>query len=253
MGSRDRTAKATRLREPRDFAAATEVAAVPPGAFAERFLGYGVMGLPFHSGHVLAVRRFPATSLSEPYTSVWHRSPSGRWTFRQDVPADRACSRYFDAELDRTIRTDIVLAWTGPRTLEVMAEGLQWRVELAATPVTRTMNAVSTRLPARAWQNPRVLGALGAVAAAGLRTGRVGLQGTAPNGQRFQSHPLRVWIVTSGTAIVDGEDLGDPGPLSEQDRLGDLWMPQRGVFAVGRASFEGFDPDRHVATRSAVS
>lgn len=239
------------MREPREFAASTEGAEVPPGAFRERFLGYGVMGLPFSSGHVLAVRRFPATSLAGPYTSVWHRSPLGRWTFRQDVAADQACSRYFDADLDHTIRTVIDVDWTGPRALEVTADGLQWRVELAATPVTRIMNAVSSRLSARAWQDPRVLRALGAVAGKGLCMGRVGLQGTASNGQRFQSHPLRVWMVSHSTALVDGQELGEPGPLPEQARLGDLWMPQRGVFAVGRASFEQFDPDRHVGLGAA--
>jgi hypothetical protein len=35
---------------------------LPPGA-QERFFGYGVMGLPFRSGHILALRRFPASSI----------------------------------------------------------------------------------------------------------------------------------------------------------------------------------------------
>lgn len=240
-----------RIRHPRAFAAATEGAALPPGAYPERFLGYGVMGLPFSSGHVLAFRRFPATSLAGPYTSVWHRSPRGRWTFRQDAPADQACSRYFDAEIDRTVRAGIDLDWTGPRSLDLTADGLSWRVELAATPMTRTMNAIAPRLPAGAWQRPGVLSAMGAVAGRALRTGRVGLQGTAPNGQRFQSHPLRVWTVSRSTALVDGEDVGEPGPLPEQATLGDFLLPQRGVFAVGRSSFEGFDPDRHLAVRTA--
>jgi hypothetical protein len=53
---------------------------LPPGS-EERFFGYGVMGLPFRSGHVLGLRRFPASSIGPGYRSVWHRDPNGGWTF----------------------------------------------------------------------------------------------------------------------------------------------------------------------------
>jgi len=44
---------------PRDLVARLEAApSMPPGS-AERFNGYGVMGLPFRSGHILALRRPP--------------------------------------------------------------------------------------------------------------------------------------------------------------------------------------------------
>lgn len=251
VDGRVESTRTTRMREPREFAAATETAAAPTGTFVEGFGGYGIMGLPFASGHVLALRRFPANALAGPYTSVWHRDPAGRWTFRENAPADQSCSRYFDAALERRIRTEIGLRWTGPRTLEVTADELQWRVELAATPVTWMMNAVAGRLPARAWRSPSVLRMMGGVAGMGLRAGRVRLQGTSPNGQRFQAHPLRVWLVDESAAIVEGEALGDPGPLSVQDHLGEFWLPQRGVFAISRAFFEGFDPDRHLGTRTA--
>jgi hypothetical protein len=36
-----------------------------------------------------------------------------------------------------------------------------------------------------------------------------------------------------------------PGPLPHQDRLGDFWLPQRGLFAVGTARFDTYDPTRH--------
>jgi hypothetical protein len=62
---------------------------LPPGS-EERFFGYGVIGLTFLSGHVLALRRFPASSIGPGYRSVWHRDPRGRWTFHQDQPAELA-------------------------------------------------------------------------------------------------------------------------------------------------------------------
>jgi hypothetical protein len=234
--------------EPREIAEACERNAdVPAGRYAEAFSGYGVMGLSFSSEHVLALRRFPATSVGPGYTSIWHRDPSGRWSFRQDAPSQMACPRYFSAAADEFVTANIDVAWTGPRAFEVRSGHLHWRVQLRATGVTRMMNVVAGRLPPRAWSDPRVLGAMARVAGAAMRVGHVGLHGVVPNGQSFQAHPLRVWMVEDSTATVDGRDLGRPGALAQQAHLGDFWIPQRGVFAFGRSFFEAFDPHRHVS------
>ncbi len=63
--------------EPKDLVDRLERGVDLPRGSEERFSGYGVMGLPFVSGHVLCLRRFPVTSLGEGYTSVWHRDPKG--------------------------------------------------------------------------------------------------------------------------------------------------------------------------------
>ena len=60
-----------------------------------------------------------------------------------------------------------------------------------------------------------------------------------------------IWSVADSTAVVNGVDLGQPGPLPEQARLGDFWLPQRGIFSVGETSLEDFDPSRHKAARPA--
>ncbi|WP_406273992.1 hypothetical protein OH799_00295 [Nocardia sp. NBC_00881] len=39
------------------------------------------------------------------------------------------------------------------------------------------------------------------------------------------------------------------GPLAEQARLGDFWLPRRGMFVVGEAYFEQYDATRHQAAR----
>jgi hypothetical protein len=70
----------------------------------------------------------------------------------------------------------------------------------------------------------------------------VRLQGTVPNGQHFQAAPRLVWAVTNSTALVGGHDIGPPGPLPHQDRRGDFWLPQRGLFAVER-------PDRFASVQ----
>lgn len=50
---------------------------LPSGAEEERFSGYGVMGMPFASGHYLALRHFPASSVGAGYDAVWYRDPAG--------------------------------------------------------------------------------------------------------------------------------------------------------------------------------
>jgi hypothetical protein len=72
-----------------------------------------------------------------------------------------------------------------------------------------------------------------------------GCKAPSPNGQHFQAAPRLLWAVTNSTALVGGHDIGPPGPLPHQDRLGDFWLPQRGLFAVGTARFDTYDPTRH--------
>jgi hypothetical protein len=78
---------------------------------------------------------------------------------------------------------------------------------------------------------------MGPAAGQALRAGRVAMTGTAPNGQAFVVNPQRIWLIATSWARLGDQHLGAPGPLAEQARLGDFWIPQRGVFAIGRAFF----------------
>ena len=225
------------MREPARIVEDLERGAeLPPGS-EERFFGYGVMGLSFRSGHVLALRRFPASSIGPGYRSVWHRDPEGRWTFYQDQPAELACTRYFGAAVDEVREGPVRIDWTGPRRFEVRAgDGdLEWTMEVRSTLVTRMLNGMGSLLPARAWRSGPVLALMSRVAGVALGAGRVRLVGLTPNGQRFTAHPLRMWVASSSRANVGGIDLGEMGPASEQAHLRDFAIPQRGVFVVGRA------------------
>lgn len=227
------------MREPAEIVEGLErQPELPPGS-EERFFGYGVMGLPFRSGHVLGLRRFPASSIGPGYRSVWHRDPRGRWTFYQDQPAELACTRYFGSAIDEVREGPIRIDWTSPCGFQVRAgDGdLEWTVEVGSTPVTRLFNAVGSVLPNRAWRSRPVLDVMSRVAGTALRAGRVRLTGLAPNGQRFVANPLTMWVATGSKATVCGIDLGEMGPAPEQAHLRDFSIPQRGMFVVGRAMF----------------
>lgn len=219
--------------------ARTTESAVLPAGDGERFAGYGVMGLPFASGHVLAMRRFPASSIGPGYTSVWHRTPSGDWTFWQDQVAQRGCARYFSAAVSTVTETTIEVDWPRPNVLHIAVPTFEfeWRSTMVATARSRLFNALGTVLPDRAWRSPRLLTAMGPVAGRMLGVGRAVMAGTAPNGQSFVANPQQIWYVDESDATLAGQDLGRPGPLAEQARLGDFVIPQRGVFAFGRAFF----------------
>ena len=212
---------------------------LPPGP-GERVAGYGVMGLPFSSGHVLGLRRWTAASVGEGFTSVWHRDPAGRWTFHESLGSDRACTRYFGAGVDTAHVGPINLHWRDQyhlrvRTLE--GDAIDWTIELASTPLTRAFSFAGSRLPERAWRSDPLLSALGHLAGKTLRVGRVKLVGATANQQRFQANPLHIWRVTTSRALVNGLDLGPTGPVSPQAHLADFYFPQRGLFVIGRVFF----------------
>ncbi len=227
--------------QPRDLAERTEASPTLPAGTEERFSGYGVMGLPFRSGHVLGLRRFAASSIGRGYTSVWHRAPTGDWTFYQDVPADQACPRYFGPSLRRSLERPIEIRWAAPDRFSVNVDGgtaVQWDVTLASPVAIRAMNAMARVMPEPLWRNPAVLRAMGVMARCLLGTGRLALAGRAPSGQRFIANPLVAWTIPSSRARIDGVDVGELGPMAEQAHLGDFWIPQRGLFVIGRAFFE---------------
>lgn len=227
---------AARRRGPAELARQAEEHPRLPAAACERVSGYGVMGLPFRSGHVLCLRRWTASSVGEGFTSIWHRDPAGRWTFYESARSEVACTRYFGGEVDAVHVLPIALDWPGGSRLRVRtADGaVDWTMELGSTPITRLMSAVGSALPLAAWRSRPVLSAMGHVAGRALRAGTVKLTGTTSNGQRFDANPLRVWCVTDSHAVVEGRELGPTGPLAEQAHLTDFYIPQRGVFAVGR-------------------
>jgi hypothetical protein len=224
-----------------------EAAPSLPGGSTERFKGYGVMGLPFESGHVLALRKFPASSIGPGYTAVWHRDAGQEWTFYTDLPPHLGCPRFFGELLADSIETPIHVSWPGPYSLHVSIPGasFEWDVELGTTPATRLMNFVGGLLPEGAWQNPAVLSLMEKVAGPVLGVGRVGLQGTTPNGQKFVANPRLMWAVTGSRASIGSEDFGTPRPLSVQAHLGDFWIPQRGILAIGGVHFDPYDPSKH--------
>jgi len=234
---------------PRGLVERIEATPAIPGGLDERFDGYGVMGLSFTSGHVLAMRRFPATSVGPGYTSVWHRDAQGEWMFYATAAPDLACSRYFGVDALASIQTEVRVIWMAPARFRVLvpAASLEWDVAIGPTVATRLMNAMARWLPGAAWRNPAFLAAMGRMAGPFLGVGRIGLYGTTPNGQRFITNPRVVFRVLDSRAVVAGTDLGPPGPVVPQAQLRDFWIPQRGMFAIGQAHFEPFDPARHSA------
>lgn len=219
-------------------ALAERTPAMPPGTDLERFAGYGVMGLPFASGHYLALRHFPTTSVGPGYDSVWHRNPEGDWTFHSNEPPETTCPRYFGSALRTTRTTRVTVTWTGPAAFTVTVDDtIDWSLVLGSSAATRAMSIAGSLLPAALWRNDRMLAVMSRIAGPLMGVGRVGLTGATPNGQSFRANPRRLWTVEHSRATIDGVDLGPPGPLPEQARLGDFWLPQRGVFAIGESYF----------------
>lgn len=209
---------------------AVSAAVVPPGS-GERFSGYGVMGIPFTSGHYLALRHMTASSIGPSYRAVWHRNPAGQWTVYADAPPEVSCARFLGSALTATYTSQIGLEWSGPRSLTVQVPGvLNWQFDISADFATRTMSSIGARLPTGACHSRWLLRSMSAIAGPFLSVGKVRLLGLMPNGQTFGAIPRRVWRIERSRAEMRGTDLGKPGPLPYQERLGDFMLPQRGIF-----------------------
>lgn len=236
-----------RGRSPRDVLRAVDQLAWLPDGTRERIHGWGIMGQPFDSGHVLGLRRWSASSVGPAYTTVWHRSPEGRWAFWSTEAPEVSCNRYAGERVDDTATTEVKVSWLDGRRVDVAvpAFDLVWQVRLASSPVTRLLNAVAAWMPDRVRRDPRILAGLGPVAGRLLGAGPLGITGGMPNGQRFDMTPYHLWLVDDTSARLRGEDLGRPAPLRTQARIGDFLVPQRGIVAVGTIFLEPLDPRRH--------
>ena len=207
--------------------AATAVLQKPglPAGDDERFVGFGVMGLPFANGHYLALRQFPATSFSPGYRSVWHRDPDGIWTFYATTPGPQSCARFFSsATPSDAVQCGIDVAWVTPWSLYVGIPGLlEWYIDLRATFADAADERGRRTVAGRARGPTGRCWALWAERPARrCAPGRVRLSGTAPNGQRFMIAPARVWAVAHSRAVLREADLGPVGPLRAAGSAGGL-------------------------------
>ena len=114
----------------------------------ERFTGYGVMGMPFASGHYLALRDMVATSVGPAYRAIWHRDPAGRWTIHTTGAPELSCPRYFGSVTASVRVPSIEVSWRDDHTLDVaLGDEISWRIDLGPTPATRIMTAMGGVLP----------------------------------------------------------------------------------------------------------
>jgi hypothetical protein len=234
------------MNEPLDLIQRLEKNRQLPKGDGEILSVYGVESCPFASGDILCSRHVLASSFGPAYTAIWHRDPDGDWHFYQDVPPRQGCARFFGKALADITVLPIETHWDGPRRLRIVSPGrIEWQMDLSSTLATRAMNLMGSLMPDTLWKNPTVLAAMAPVAGVALGAGKLRLTGRAPNGQRFIANPLSTWTVPSAKATIDGRNLGEVAVLREQPKLGDFWIPRTGLFAIGRAFFDAFDPEIH--------
>jgi hypothetical protein len=239
------------MNEPRDLIQRLEENPQLPKGDGEILSVYGIESCPFASGDILCSRHILASSFGPAYTAIWHRDPEGDWHFYQDVPPRLGCARFFGKALTDITVLPIKTHWDGPRRLRIVAPGrIEWQLDLSSTLATRAMNLIGSLISDTLWKNSTVLATMAPVAGVVLGAGKLTLTGRAPNGQRFTANPLSTWTVPSAKATIDGRNLGAVAALREQPKLGDFWIPRTGLFAIGRAFFDAFDPEIHSAATS---
>ena len=212
--------------------------------------GWGVFGLPFDSGDVLALRVFPENDFA-PYRTLWHRDPSGGWSIHVDGPRlDTACPRYYGRACDHVAHAGLTLTWAGPATLRVTMDrpSLEWTLTATANTILTALNVIGGMLPPGTWR-PSALVRVRERIGAALGMGQLQLSGVMPSGHTGTLMPEKMYFIDVSRAILDGVDLGRPLRLRENPRIGDVPLPARGVLAVGMAMWAILDPVEYERTR----
>jgi hypothetical protein len=215
-----------------------EVRGPAPWAGYEYVKGWAVFGLPFDSGHVLALRIMPESSIA-PYRSLYHRDPLGNWALYVDGPKVCACTKYYGAACNLTGHTRIQLEWTGPATLRVTLDQppLNWTLTATSDRRLDLINAVSAVLPLSSWRSSPLLRARERLAKA-MGLGELELSGTTPSGDVETLMPEQIYFIDESSASLEGVDLGRPVHLHENPRLGTLPLPARGILVRGQGMWQ---------------
>ena len=222
-----------------------------PWADHEYVRGWGVFGLPFESGHVLALRVFPDNDFS-PYRTLWHRDPQGRWSIYVDGPRlDTACPRYYGPACSHTAFARIDLEWTGPASLRIRMDAprLEWTASAHETAALRMMNALGALMPLWTWRPAPLLRAREVLAQRLLGMGDIRMSGKMPSGHVGTLMPQRMYFIDTAAATLDGESFGRPATMTPNPRIGDVTLPARGVLAIGQAMWQILDRDEYARTR----
>ena len=218
---------------------AERLARVQPGE-GDRFAGYAVVGVRFASGHVLVLRRWPASSIGPAYTSVWHQSPDGAWQMFVNAGAGQTCVRFFPSMATRWREEKIRLCWLDPYRLRIEVRGaaLEWEIEFRQTWLTRVFGAVRRIMPFALASSRPSLRAMQWMSHHWLGAGRVPLLGVMPNGSAFRAVPRQLWLMDDSRAWLNGESLGAVDRSNVEVPLESYRVVTSGLLAMVNAAFQ---------------
>lgn len=216
--------------------------------------GYGVMVLPFSSGHLLALRVSPQNPFA-PYTSVWHRPPDGEWSIFVDGPSlEIACPRYWGPVAERTELANVEVTWTGPSELRVEVDepSLTWTTSISAPTLRRAANEVNASLPLWTWKPDLLVRAKEWLARRVLGVGDIEFSFGTPSGHDTVLAPEEEYVISDAEAILNGRSLGEPVRLDENPTIGDVRLPTRPSFVFAQAHMRITDSEEYHRTRERV-
>lgn len=217
----------------------------------EHIRGYGVLGLPLSSGHVLALRVSPINDFA-PYVTVWHQTPAGEWFIYYDAARpDIACPRYYGAAVRHVIPAKIILQWSGPAELTIRVDRIQleWTILADEPPVLRILNMISKRMPLWTWKHAMLLKPREWIARR-LGMGRLKLAGKMPSGHFGIRMPQRIYFINRAQVRLGGIDLGMPVRVNPNPQIGKVTLPARGILAIEQSHWEILDEIEYHRTRA---
>lgn len=221
----------------------------------EHAYGYGMMVMPFSSGHLLGFRVFPQNDFA-PYKSLWHCDPDGRWSIFNDGPSLKTtCPRWWGPALKHKSVDPFSLQWTGEKQIliEMASTQIRWQMELSTTPLLNVLNTINAAMPRWKWMYPFMKKMHQEVAKKRLGMGSINFSFQTPSGMSACILPEEIYGAKDAKATYKGNDLGEPTNLGENPTIGKVALPKRPAFMIGHAYARIKDINEYRATKAQFS
>lgn len=206
------------------------------------------MGLPFSSGHVLGLRRFPASSVGPRYTLCGTGIPRDAGRF---ILLSRRCRDVTGTSAARSAKSSNALSSSTGRTTELLGNGWRWHAPMGSSASAYAYYTGHERRRRLGPGSPLAAdaGALGdgSGGRASSPGGTSWLTGSGPNGQWFVANPRLIWSIPESTAVVHGEELDSVSVLPETSPAGRLLDTAARRLCRRRCFFQSFKPAHHLA------
>lgn len=202
------------------------------------FRGIQSPGICFSSGHCLVLNNYSSAPTSiEAFDEIWIVTPDGERLLYTDPPkAGSYTETYHD--FDRVVGAAITWKQANKERVALHLDGddgtvLDMRADLGGSPKIRVLNTIMSLTPQSILRTS--IGQTVSTLTLGQLIESNGLKvaGVTETREPYRVEADSIRLVTSATATLNNEDLGEVGPLNRMIEFGDHKVPNDPLITFG--------------------